>query len=961
MTKNDKIIKNNIFLKFWKLGTNAYSYFKDYLFAPLEKNKNEINEKKDFENVQIIFKDGLLLWKWNDHSFQLNKENQRVSSSTARQIFDIWSLCGFIKRDNKNKHYELEQEFITTLEKWLNDFNFFKEKCNSLIQDTFHSNLHELNNFLEKEDSLYELNYILSDVNRTETKESSIKNKMIELFTNNSKSSNFFTSIILSSEKNLSIVNYLSNLFDNLDNKDKSYWKDIANIIFHKQDNLNEIEKFWNLISEFANKEINISKIIDDAIVLKSNFEEIEKNSVAVVNTTSNLNEFITHEIYSVGNFLYSFSGFDKNRQKIPFKCDIPIFQRAYTWTRDLLEKFINDIYDSLIIEKMEYYNIGNISLCSKDENAGNVGINSLTQLVIDGQQRTITLALISYALFKLIQLINDMKMPELFIKMFKDSNFINTFVDLDNKISFKHLKNIFNDEKINKTKKDIIKIEGVDSNYLLNSYNVVDNLNYILEILIKKFNHDGVWDKNNLNSFVNSLLNKTILTLTTYKKIKFPSLLFEKMNSRSMQLNDLELIKNSLWSYMTTELKPKCVEKGIKIFSLFENILMNFDKLIISRFRKKDKTIDKNSLDLFAKCISRLLHIDLFKEKNLKHLTTFDILNIYFQYMLNKSIQINGLDLETYVQETNYSNNSKNMTFQTELFFKEIAIFKLINQDDNIYKEIEKNNSKLYISPFLDVSGGSNSASVFTPLIWSILNKFNYFEDKNEIFDSNILEWLHEIEKFHFKWKTSFFGGNSLTELMIKTANKIKNNEINSPFELKKELMSFSFVKDESNFEMDNVFENNKKRNYLLKKIEWFLINNLEMCPKNIKIKDKLINYFNFYKSKNSYEHIYPKKSKTFIEKHEDYKIVVEQLGNGLPLNKTLNSIVNNDWFDEKLKKYNDQLGQIGFNLLKGYKNKNFSDEYILIPVEELKDFENIKERTKQLENLLKKMYLSD
>ena len=67
----------------------------------------------------------------------------------------------------------------------------------------------------------------------------------------------------------------------------------------------------------------------------------------------------------------------------------IPEYQRPYTWTDEQIFEFLNDIYKAFDFSNETIYMVGNIIFHKKNEQLN----------IVDGQQRTITLALILYAL----------------------------------------------------------------------------------------------------------------------------------------------------------------------------------------------------------------------------------------------------------------------------------------------------------------------------------------------------------------------------------------------------------------------------------------------------------------------------------------------------------------------------------------------------------------------------------
>lgn len=352
----------------------------------------------------------------------------------------------------------------------------------------------------------------------------------------------------------------------------------------------------------------------------------------------------------------------------------LPSFQRSYTWTKNNVELFVNDILNNS--KKSEYY-IGVIYYVKIEK--GKISI-------IDGQQRLTTLFLILNAI-RLIdnKIIESENVSFFFDKKAKldiesNSPFCNILLSCD---SMDELKNNFENSR----------------NLNFSKVNLFVNFNYILEIL----KHED-----NLKSLTKSILVNLKMVFVDCKDFSSGSQIFENINSKGQELSNIDLIKNAYFSRISNKAGDK--EYNSFKYLTWKEIENNFyptynlsDK--VSNLKKINNTAITEFQDLFS-IFLQLKHKKRYSKKSKElYLSYIQELNGYNQQQLRQEM----VDLSTLSSELTYINRP---------FDKSIPAYEFIQRHI------------IFLKKFLGIK-------MTTPFLLSIINaleKNRYRENKKDI-----------------------------------------------------------------------------------------------------------------------------------------------------------------------------------------------------------------------------------
>ena len=214
----------------------------------------------------------------------------------------------------------------------------------------------------------------------------------------------------------------------------------------------------------------------------------------------------------------------------------IPLYQRSYAWKVEQVLQLIEDI------NKIEYntkYYIGTLITHKKDKEFE----------IIDGQQRLTTIFL----------LLNCLKIET-------ENTLIFACRDKSN-YTLKNIKKIIDD------KKDELEAERLENN-------IVKNANFIQQYIEKNL-------KYNINDFINKLKRVIIYRIEVPEKTDLNHY-FEIMNTRGEQLEQQDILKANLMSYLK--------EKDKDIFSTIWDACSNMDVYLQMNFKVKDRSLIFNN-----------------------------------------------------------------------------------------------------------------------------------------------------------------------------------------------------------------------------------------------------------------------------------------------------------------------------------------------------------------------------
>lgn len=338
-----------------------------------------------------------------------------------------------------------------------------------------------------------------------------------------------------------------------------------------------------------------------------------------------------------------------KNKNLVKFlnesKISIPSYQRVYTWEKNEISMFIDDLKVDIFKERIT--NIGVVYYETSES-------SDLEYHIIDGQQRITTSSIILITLSSLIS-----------SKELKD--FVTNFYD----------KKVFRSS-----------IKQLDDIYqgLYKFLKFFIDANYSFEDALKKFNQYAI--ENDINTWKNNdliyalklahdilLTNKKSELATLYKQIQTiefimlsnpyeddPITIFERLNNRGKELSFISLSKVSVYQYFNRKLKNEGVDDHENLstefmeiysetlnsvfFSSHTNFKMeNRDKFLETTLRsylsvKAGKIISSNRADLLEALETFIdKEVEIYYASKKERLTT--ILSLFKEYLFFASISL--------------------------------------------------------------------------------------------------------------------------------------------------------------------------------------------------------------------------------------------------------------------------------------------------------------------------------
>lgn len=595
-------------------------------------------------------------------------------------------------------------------------------------------------------------------------------------------------------------------------------------------------------------REISINKKISDFDYNPNKIENYKKNGFfSEVRNIFELIEFIL----------------DKNKI-----ISIPFFQREYVWPENLIENFLNEIFNK------NELNIGSILFSIQKLNVGDKN----KYVLIDGQQRVVSIILIVNYLAKSINLENFDKKDLPFelkniLEKCKDSKILDFFHNESNEEFENDLKRVIN------AKPEIIqKSKDKRESNILKNYGIIVNKISDLDY------------KSKLNLF--KKLSYVFLTFIFDNKSNEIDL-FISTNSSRVELSNFELIRSFLISKIKNDERKDEIKKKIKVFT--KNL---------NEISEKNKKIEDTFINFF------LFYSDLINLINLA---------------------------DEKINEENLFKKFK-MIYDLRILKNEDLIL-LLDEMDSILKSYKVIKGKetisgIYLNDFiLSLGEGLKRKSIFDVfLIYFVeILKSEKNEKNKALLLNEFRKILVKLEEFNIKWKLFEFSGDSLTNalsLLFKKFYRKCNDQIlekkydeifltfkNILFE-KKNLESFvsSILNKKEYRELgkylneDNLeLKKNEIALKILNRVAFNLFNN-----KSIEYNYNTNNYFEHLDP--TIEHIFPKKEKRWKENNDfDIDNLIlrrEDIGNKFILNKKENSAAGNKTFAAKMehyKKYNN------------------------------------------------------
>ena len=239
------------------------------------------------------------------------------------------------------------------------------------------------------------------------------------------------------------------------------------------------------------------------------------------------------------------------------FLFEIPDYQRAYSWTKENLKQLVEDIWESVELNKArgnkefdqyEPYFLGSIVLCSKEYKDDGCGIYD----VIDGQQRLTSIIM-------LIAAIRDLIDNEEYKKVLSDLIYQKPNVLMGIKESIR-VKARGKEEEF--FKKYILTNGGTELVKDLDMEELSEakqNMVNAIEVFRDSFfNENGELLEEKLNEFIVYLLQKVVLVVITTESFTSAFRLFNVINSRGLPLTDSDLLKSENLRVMNPEIRKE-------------------------------------------------------------------------------------------------------------------------------------------------------------------------------------------------------------------------------------------------------------------------------------------------------------------------------------------------------------------------------------------------------------------
>lgn len=911
--------------KTWTIGTSLKDYYGrivewfeiDNFLEEISKNKKLIIEKssKNEKKFNLRF-DFCQEFIYND-----------TADSTINQFLRIAEYLNILFKKS-DCEYELTQDFVNIdnkkklnnfiLQELKNKMDILREKMNIESQN-FDCNEEE-----QKERLINSINSI---------KDIEISNSffisMGEFFNDNDykekikKEIKKISSEYISAKGNkASCKNYFAPLWKEISKDCDDKWQSIMKDIFCSI--VKPIKTICNLPNENIEEIMAIEIKDDDEFEIK--FEENKPNS----NETKKLVELKDNQISSQELTIYDFLKRFTNVQ-------IPIFQRKYVWDKTLIENLIDSLINYKIENKIPIY-LNNIIVTSHMYSDRSTKID-----IVDGQQRSFTILLILFCFFKIYCYIflKDKKKIEI-----KDKNLYLLYNIFVKKEYLKIYENINQLEEtniykfINEVIKENLKINVDEENKFF-----IKTLTIIFNKLPINIKFDEIAQK------IGFILDEAYITYTNIDT-NSSEIIFRNLNLNSKPLSSLDLFRNYLYSLDREN------EKNVKTFN---NVF--YDQMV----NESNKEINESKVANFAYVINKIDYlIESNNRTSLISVGNYELLKKWFDHQLSL--------------ENNLVENVLNKKLVNKLYiYKYLENSKKFLKDDKTKSNVNKlsnNEIFLYSTVAEQIYAATQENTVFIPLVWTILKKFNTFNEEkiNNIDFNELFKWLFEIERFIFMWKIVAFEGQSLGPTISNIIDNINDNStIKTADNLKEELKKIvRGLKQSTDSEIDKSFNKElnghlknpanletKTKSLLLSRIHFFLSlgeykdNRWEI---NKKISLNLCSEFSIFIdkiNKNEYEHCLAQNSVLFAKdeiKKDEYKKYIDMIGNAIKLDDYSNKIASNKRLEDKYEDYKNSSIE---------KNISFSGKapYLINIKEWIKDWigksEEFKNRRKEIENI--------
>lgn len=239
------------------------------------------------------------------------------------------------------------------------------------------------------------------------------------------------------------------------------------------------------------------------------------------------------------------------------FLFEIPDYQRAYSWTKENLKQLVEDIWDSVELNKArgnkefdqyEPYFLGSIVLCSKEYKDDGCGIYD----VIDGQQRLTSIIMLIAAIRDLID--NEEYKKVLFDLIYQKPNVLMGIKESIRVKARGKEEEFFKKYILTNGGTELVKDLDIEE-----LSEAKQNMVNAIEVFRDSFfNENGELLEEKLNEFIVYLLQKVVLVVITTESFTSAFRLFNVINARGLPLTDSDLLKSENLRVMNPEIRKE-------------------------------------------------------------------------------------------------------------------------------------------------------------------------------------------------------------------------------------------------------------------------------------------------------------------------------------------------------------------------------------------------------------------
>lgn len=634
------------------------------------------------------------------------------------------------------------------------------------------------------------------------------------------------------------------------------------------------------------------------------------------------------------------------NILKSKYNISIPIMQRKYVWDTNLVEKLLEDIMS--IGDKKPFHYIGSIVYKEKENNFR----------ILDGQQRLTTLFLILTAVYSIYldEDINNnykIEVPDYFKGLFpsgdeySESALYLRFSRVSGNEDFKEFEKILqNKAPLRKEKRG-----NMSLNFMFSQAFIKNKMKTLKE---------SEW-QDALDTLFKNVVERTAFTVNK-NQIESEYQIFEKLNTLSKPLNQIDLLKNHVLPYCKSEELDRN-EAAVQ---------QDFNDFIFKKFEKQNK-VSEPSVKRFVNYYISMYSPEYFEDENFASLPIFDKLG----YILEKKYKLKKESLSY----------AKFSSFIEDLGNEIDSFLSITERNEYIQKE------NMYYN-FSDILSSFDKRYIYAPLIKRIFTIFEVdksttlekIEDKLKI--NKVRDILFEIERYELFFQVVLYRGQSISHLIdnvIKEINKSSNNGV----EIKKKRMREIFAAEEfmTNALITptiNTFIKKVSEDTIADKVSVLLLNRIKFNSLNGGIELTDSKFPDAQLSNPSREHIISQtindietrkqifssddsekaqddKLKAYIdgEFNKEHRKTLNMIGNLLLIEKSDNSKIQNKSPQNKLKDYQKLHYLENDPVFSGWKNNNKSlaDLESLLERREI-NFSDISVRSKDISKILQEIY---